>query len=337
MQDAQTIVLDNKVYVGAGDRLDPSGRATLGSNNTVCVYDVTGDSWNKIQCPTYHHALTAYNNQLALVGGIYHSSHALTNELWVLQGEWTHPLPPMPTRRCNASAISIGSHLAVAGGHGPVRHYPPLLDTVEIYDGHEWKAAESLPKPSYRMKSVLEGDTCYLMGGKEQGQEVYYASLKDLIATTSSNPATSAWKKLLKVPFENSTPVFMNELIAIGGKEPVDRSSLFSVPPPPQFTSKIHAYSTITCSWVHVGDMPSAYHSTCATTLPSGELFLVGTLSDPRRVPMVHALDDAVLKGSNKGKLDLVMMYMGPGNGASLEENSLSCELSSLSPSLPTT
>ena len=214
----------------------------------------------------------AYNNQLALVGGIYHSSHALTNELWVLQGEWTHPLPPMPTKQCNASAISIGSHLAVAGGHGLVRHYCPPFDMVEIYDGHEWTAAESSSKPSYCMKSVHKGDTWYLMSGKEQGQEVYYASLKDLIATTSSNPATSAWKKLPKVPFENSTPaVFTNELIAIGGKEPVDPLSLFPVPLLPQFTSKIYVYSTITCSWVHVGDMPNAYHSTCATTLPSGE------------------------------------------------------------------
>ena len=280
IQDAQAVVLNNKVYVGASDRLDPSGRCGLGSNNTtVCVYDVIGDLWDKIHCPTYQHAVTVYNNQLVLVGGIFHSTKACTNKLWVLQEEWTEPFPPMPTKQCNASAVGIGSHLAVAGGHEPGRFSVLPLDMVEIYDGQEWTVAESLPKPSYCMKSVRKGDTWYLMGGKEQGREIYYASLNDLIATTNSNPATPVWKKLPEVPLENSTPaVFMNELIAIGGKESADLHTSHRGIFVPKFSSKIHAYSTSTRSWVHVGDMP-LYHnfdSTCATTLPSGELLLVG-------------------------------------------------------------
>ena len=278
IQDAQAVVLNNKVFVSASDRLDPSGRCGLGTNNTVCVYDISGDSWDKIQCPTYQHAVTVYNNQLALIGGIYHSTKACTNKLWVLQEEWTQSLPPMPTKRCNASAVSIGNHLVVAGGHEPGRFSVIPLDTVEICDGHGWTVAESLPKPSYCMKSVLQGDTWYLMGGKEQGREVYHTSLNDLIATTSSNPATSVWRKLPKVPFENSSPaVFMNELIAIGGKESPDFHTSHHGVFVPKFTSKIHAYSTSAWSWVHVGDVPlyHNYDSTCATTLPSGELFLV--------------------------------------------------------------
>ena len=303
MQDAQAVVLNNKVYVSAADRLDPTGMMGFESN-IICIYDVSGNSWKEIRSATSQHALAVYNKQLVLIGGKDHSTHACTNELRVLQDQelgWTQPLPPMLTKRSNASAAGIGSHLAVAGGHGPrVRHHPIPLDTVEIFNSLEWRVAESLPKPSYRMKSVLQGDTWYLMGGKEQGREVYYTSLNDLIA--SSNPATSVWKKLPDVPFKNSTPaVFMNELIAIGGQVEVDRSSLL-VLLASQYTSNIYAYSTSKRSWVYVEDTPTAYCSTCATTLPSGELFMLGTVNYRRRISTAHTRCEQVLKGSAKGK-----------------------------------
>ena len=304
MQDAQAVVLNNKVYVSPADVLDLTGV----DSNIICVYDVSGNSWKEIKSATYQHALTVYNNQLVLVGGCNQSTHTCTNELWALQEEelkWTQPLPPMQTKRSNTSAVSIGRHLVVAGGQELVGHYyPPPLDTVEIYDGHEWKAAESLPKPSYRMKSVLQGDTWYLMGGKEQGQEVYYASILYLIATTNPQITIPVWKNLPAVPFKNSTPaMFMNELIAVGGKESGDLqiSPLQSLQPP-RFTSKIYAYSTSKQCWVHVGDMPAAYCSTCATTLPSGELFLLGTVNYPHRISTADVRCDQVLKGSARGK-----------------------------------
>ena len=281
MRDAQAVVLNNKVYVSPTDVLDPTGMMGFASN-IICIYDVSGNSWKEIKSATSQHALAVYNKQVVLIGGYNHSTEDCTNELQVLQNgdlKWTKPLPPMPTKRINASAVGTGNHLAVAGGKKPVGFYPPPINTVEIYDGQGWKAAESLPKPSYRMKSVLQGDTWYLMGGKEQGREVYYASLNDLIATTSSNPATPVWKNLPKVPLENSTPaVFMNELIAIGGKESTDLHISHYGIFVPKFTSKIHAYLTSTRSWVHVADMPlyHNYDSTCATILPSGELLLVG-------------------------------------------------------------
>ena len=311
MQDAQAVVLNNKVYVTPAEILEPTGMMGFASN-IICIYDVSGNSWKEIKSATSQHALAVYNKQVVLIGGYNHSIQDCTNELQVLQNEdlkWTKPLPPMPTKRINASAVGTGNHLTVAGGKKPAGFYPPPINTVEIYDGQEWKAAESLPKPSCRMKSVLQGDTWYLMGGKEQGQEVYYASLKDLIVATNSRITTPVWKKLPDVPFENSTPaVFMNELIAIGGKESVDLPPQFSALQPlqalqpPQFTSKIHAYSTSTRSWVYVGDMPAAYCSTCATTLPSGELFLVGTIHYPCRISMGNVRCDQMLKGSAKGK-----------------------------------
>ena len=310
MKDVQAVVLNNKVYVSPADIVDRIGRCVLKMNTgIICIYDVSGNSWKEIKSATSQHALAVYNNQLVLVGGKDPSTHACTNELRVLQDEelgWTQPLPPMPTERCNPSAAGIGSHLAVAGGHGPVRHYPIPLDTVEIFDNQEWRVAESLPKPSYRMKSVLQDNTWYLMGGRGQGREVYCTSLNDLIATPNPGITRSIWRKLPDVPFKNSTPaVFMNELIAIGGEVVNRLSSLF----PSQYTSKIHAYSTSVHSWVHVGDTtlpsedkPTAYCSTCATTLPSGELFMVGAVNYPHRISTAHVRCEQVLKGSAKGK-----------------------------------
>ena len=305
MRDAQAVVLNNKVYVSPADIVIPPGMGVRDSN-IICIYDVSGNSWKQIRSTTSKHALTVYEKQVVLIGGNDPSTYVCTNELRVLQNDeekWTQRLPPMPTKRSNASAIAIGSHLAVVGGHGPVRRDPSPLDTVEIYDGQEWKVAESLPKPSYCMKSVLQGDTWYLMGGKEQGREVYCASLNDLIATTNSRITTPVWKKLPDLPFENSTPaVFMNELIAVGGKVAVDRSSLLALRPS-QYAPHIHAYSTSTQSWVYVGYMPNAYCSTCATTLPSGELFLVGgTINYRHRISTAHDRYNQVLKGSPKGE-----------------------------------
>ena len=134
MQDAQAVVLNNKVYVSPADILEPTGRMGFESN-VICIYDVSGNSWKEIKSATSQHALAVYNNQLVLVGGSDHFTHTCTNELRVLQNDeenWTKPLPPMPTKRFNASAIGSGRHLAVAGGKEPIGFYPPPIDTVEI-------------------------------------------------------------------------------------------------------------------------------------------------------------------------------------------------------------
>ena len=121
------------------------------------------------------------------------------------------------------------------------------------------------------------------------------AKLKDLTATTVCNPGavTPVWKRLPDIPHGHSTPaIFQNELIAIGGEESIERLILGAFLPsnrPPRFTFKIHAYSTSTRSWVYVGDIPNV-DCTSATTLPSGELFLVGQMG-------------SVLKGYTKGKI----------------------------------
>lgn len=186
-----------------------------------------------------------------------------TNQLWVLdeQHHWTQPLPPMAIKRLQASAVSVGDHLIVAGGQGV-----GPLDAVEVYDGHQWREAQSLPIAQSWMKSVLHEGKWYLDGGAqaEEDCKIYYTSLESLIATTHSegDKQSSVWKELPGSPLLWSTPaVFKNQLISVAG----------------YYSSAIHAYFPSNMSaWVHVGDLPVACYSTCTLVLPTGELLVIG-------------------------------------------------------------
>ena len=254
--NAQAVVLGNKLYIGSGN-MNPMLPPRL------LIYDFTEDSWDTIDTPTQWYALTTYHSKLVLVGGRDPNTKEATNQLWVLdeQNRWTQPLPPMTKKLYKASAVSVGDHLIVAGGQGGSDVCP--LDEVEMYNGHQWKKVESLPRECTWMKSTLHERNWYLAGGSGQGSEVYQTSLESLIVTSEGAGQTSVWKKLPDAPLElSATVMFRDQLITIGGGKPL--------------SSAIHAYSPSTNSWVHVGDLPDDCHSTCAVVLPTGELLVVG-------------------------------------------------------------
>ena len=257
VKNAQAVVLENKVYIGGGS-MNPSPPSRL------LIYDFTEDSWDIIHTPTEWYALTTYHSKLVLVGGRDPNTREATsaNQLWVLdeQHNWTQPFPPMTTKRYKASAVSVGDHLIVAGG---CDSYTCPLDEVEMYDGHQWKKVHSLPRACWWMKSTLHEESWYLAGGIRQGSDVYQTSLESLIATSEGDGQTSVWKKLPDAPLElSATAMLRDQLITVGGGKPLG--------------SAIHAYSSSTDSWAHVGDLPVACHSTCTVVLPTGELLVVG-------------------------------------------------------------
>ena len=176
----------------------------------------------------------------------------------------------MKTERCQASAVSVGDNLIVAGGFSSSSDDLDdfgALDIVEVYDGHQWRRAKSLPRKCWCMKSAVFEGNWYLAGGTRQGCKVYYTSLESLIATSERARQISAWKKPPDAPLQWSTlAVFGNQLITLGGGY--------------NKTSAVHAYSQ---SWVHVGDLPVACYSPCTLVLPTGELLLLamGTESGP--------------------------------------------------------
>ena len=259
MDDIQAVVVGSKVYIG--------GNVYPGSLSRLFIYDIAKKLWDILDTPTYSYALTTYHSQLVLVGGINPDTERATSQLWVLdkQHKWIQPLPPMTTRRCQASAVSVDGHLIVAGGCSD----GDALDEVVMYDGHQWRKVQPLPRACSWVKSAVHKNW-YLAGGRmeqknEQGYVIYHTSLDSLIATKDNAGKLSVWKKLPDAPLKWSAPaVPRNQLITVGGGIN-------------DYSSAIHAYSTTTNSWVHVGDLPDACYSPDSVVLPTGELLVVGT------------------------------------------------------------
>ena len=268
MSEAQAVWLRDKLYVGGGSTL-----GNIRDAARLYIYTPTSDTWNYIDTSVYWFALITYHSRLVLVGGREYvgvGKHGpVTNKLWTLteHDQWRETLPPMTTKRQWASAVEYADYILVVGGDDELRN----IDIVEVYNGHHWARAQCLPKPCYWMKSTVLNGHWYLMGGWRPENKVYYASLDSLVASCqpSEKPLPPVWKRLPDVPHDrSSTTVFGNRVIAVGG------GGYLSL------NSSIHAYSPYTQSWVHVGDMSVGLSSTCTAVLPTGELMVIGGVSD---------------------------------------------------------
>ncbi len=262
MYSVQAVLLGNILYVGGG--------LTGGNGAVLFTCDFTVDTWSTIPTPVKLFALATYHSQLVLAGGRF--PYETTNNLWVLGTDGLNqPLPPMPTPRVGAVAISTDRHLIVAGGIGVDNIY---LDVVEVFDGQQWTQTDPLPKKCRYIQSTCHGDFCYMMGGDIDRNDVFYASLRSLVdkashrAPSSHNTGgqQSVWKTLPDVPFgSSSTTVFGEALLAVGG---YDRST--------KITLSIFMYSPLPRTWVKMGELPKALSSTCSITLPTGEMVVIG-------------------------------------------------------------
>ena len=254
MIDAQAVVLGNKVYVG-GD----TPTATQDCNIYVCEF-TKSTAWRTLKHPTMMPALTTYQERLVLVGERNPTAAAPTNQLWVMEDEqtWTQPLPPMPTPRWGASAVSTQQYLITAGGVGCY-----WSNVVEVYNGKQWVTTDPLPKPCYFMKSTLHYGFLYLMGGTGQSSSVFQCSLRPL--TRYSPKKQSLWNSIQDVPYQNcSVSIFGGALVAVGGQDKWKEQK------------SLHVYDPLTQSWVLAGEMPQAVDCTCTVTLPSGEMLVIG-------------------------------------------------------------
>ena len=277
MNDAQAVWLDDKLYLGGG-----WSSKEIRDDARLYIYIPTTDMWRIINTPVLWFALVGYHSHLVLVGGREYvneeQDRPVTNKLWTLTeydelwtvaelDQWREILPPMISKRQRASAVEFTSNILVAGGED---EEDDCIGSVEVYDGHHWAKAQGLPIPCYWMKSAVLNGHWYLMGGGEQGEEVYFASLNSLLASCPYNEKPlPLWRTLHDAPNEwSSTAVLTNRLIAVGGRG-------FGVSP----SSSIYAYhphSPHSQPWVHVGDMPVGLSCTCSAVLPTGDLMVIG-------------------------------------------------------------
>ena len=154
MYDAQAVVLNDKVYIGGGSiTIEATLAASVTTAPNIYTYDPTTDTW------------------------VFEEG----------EQTWGQPLPPMPTGRWRASAVSYRDYLIVAGGY----NYSGYLNTVEVFHGQQWVTADPLPERSCSMKSNSHDGHYYLMGVDCQGTSVFYTSIQSLVEKATQHPPTS--------------------------------------------------------------------------------------------------------------------------------------------------
>ena len=288
MEDPHCVLLQGRICVGGYlEYLEEKDHAKVFISST----DIS--SWSELATPTYWYALTTYHSQLVVVGGKELATGKVTNKLWTYDADmnWYSSLPPMQTRRIDASAVTFGSGecLVVCGGVGPNEQ---VIATAEVMIEKEWYSLQPLPISCSRIKSTILNGNLYLMGGGTQRDSVFYCNLGSLLAQQSS---TSLWNELNCFNMLSSCVAFSGHLVSTGG---------FSVSSIGDRSRKIHAFSPLNHSWVHIGDMPHPLARAGTIVFPTGELVVLGGSG-------MH-LSSAVFKASLKGitNLDPVTITM---------------------------
>ena len=229
--------------------------------------------------------MTILTDKLTLVGGFNISTHQVTNQIAVWEGEgtsrgWTHPYPPMATPRYSPAVATYGDRLVVAGGFGASGGD---LATVEVLNTtlHQWLPASPLPVGCYDMTSAIVNQELFLLGRTLTSASLV-VSLHDI--TRSSVPSTTTnrtaqWRTLPAPPLMYSAAISLHgSVLAIGGSHGNKRDTA------------IHIYQPATNNWRKVGDLPCPRSSCSCTLLPSGEILIAGGYdSNGKRTSRVDA------------------------------------------------
>ena len=246
--------------------------------------------------------MAVLQDKLTLVGGEDSSTHKATNQISVWNSQrWTHPYPPLCTRRFQPGVATYNKWLVVVGGENDGTY----LNSVEIMNttNKQWFVATSLPVGCSDMTSGIVGDKCYFMGGNTgpltPSKQVLHVSLSAITSEAVSQFAGSTvipaqWDTLPDAPLGYSAAlVLRGSLLAVGG-EYID---LFHGK---ERSSAIHLYQPEREEWVKVGDLPTARSSCSCAQLPSGDILVAGGFDSSR-----------------SSRFDMGRIMAAPGAGAS--------------------
>ena len=287
---SQAVLLHNRIYVIAHDteqvrpgtyRYKSKGD---GNRKIFKLYSTTADFtlWLSVRLALPNIdgcALATYHSQLVLVGGNSRRDQpGAVNKLWVSKTgtSWQSSLPPMPTKRYDSVAVSIGNpeYLVVAGG---ISTYGPV-SAVEVLGDKVWSSLQSLPRPTHSLMSTFHNGNLYMMAGLDTGKDycAVYCTLESLqsaceqACSRRSKPAGSLWKTL-NVPDTISSNGEMSYPVSFQGQLIATDRHLFMQ------SSQISAYSPFTSQWVRVGDLPEKF-TTILLVFPTNpnELVAIG-------------------------------------------------------------
>ena len=263
----QSVVVQGRVYVGGG--------LAVGKYGIIMEYHTTSAKWAELpQYQARYFGMTAFNNQLVLVGGWDTDRFSKVLGVWGADSrKWTHPYPEMPTARSSCSAVVCKEWLIVAGG---VSSGWRALSSVVVMntDTKQWHTGQPTPTPWDSMKTAIVGDMCYFMGGYTSTlsyrwtDRVYCVSLPALISQAQSRVSRDpAWKEIRGLGIQLTTPLSISgSLLAVGGCDIVTNHDITAV----------HLYEPDTGEWVKVGDLPTQRHSCTCVMIADREILVAG-------------------------------------------------------------
>ena len=212
------------------------------SHDMLTVFSTTDlHSQTTITLPCQHMALTTYQSKFVAVGGSHRGTHEVTNKLWTSDtGKNWQPsplLPPMPTNRHSATALSIGSspqYLVVAGGQDS-ENMP--LNEVEVLVGEQWNTVDPFPKQCNASQLTLHDENLYFVGRTLVGYSIFTCKCNSLIlscgdANNNSPTSGALWSKFKAPSATTGIVSYGQRLISIGRH------------------STIRAYSSMSQSWM---------------------------------------------------------------------------------------
>ena len=242
-------------------------------------YTLCNGRWKILpEPPVRYFSMCSMFGKVLLVGGQHTGS---IHEFDEASQQWVRStsIPPMPTARSSATAVSWSSPpaLIVCGGQDS---YEEPMTTVEVYHSYtpQWHTLCPLPFPRSHMMSTIIHNSLFLVGGIESSiystRSVIFVSVPDLLDQcyqSSQQKVSSAhcqWQSLPATPTYCSGAASLGGcLLTVGGQSRYFAGRVFS---------SIYAYSPSYSSWIHVGDLPLNHTDCGAISLPGGELLVIG-------------------------------------------------------------
>ena len=288
MDRPHIVQINNTTYCGGGIT---NGGAE--GNRQVFQYNNERNEWSALPlCPTRYHALAELNGSLITIGGIEHDAPGRipTNSVYVLEDlQWRKTIPPLATARFGASAITYDSCAIVCGGTTSFTSPDQFTctSTVEVYssDTNQWTISSPLPFAHRRMSTAVVNDMCYVIGGGTQKGVSNVAACAPLPVLTKSveghqastsqpSPSSAVWEVLPDCPLCGSTAAQLGGcVLALGGMQPDSAKG----------STDVHLYSPSSNCWRRATGvkLPIASFYATTTTLPSGDIMLIGGHENP--------------------------------------------------------